>query len=124
MATPASASRQGPSPLRVCNWSTWTTLSWLLGLQIAMFALYVLYKLPAAAGRAQLLRQVRCSLWLIVFFAAVLLVSYLGTFGGIGWIAHPWDTLSVTVISFFIYHWGARTGLGAKELALEEDDGE
>lgn len=108
----------------IVYWSTWKTLSWLLGLQIAMFVLYVLYKLPAAAGRARLLRQVRSSLWLIVFFALVLLVSYLGTFGGTGWIAHPWDTLSVAAIAFFIYHWGARTGLRAEELALEEDDGE
>lgn len=108
----------------IVYWSTWKTLSWLLGLQIAMFVLYVLYKLPAAAGRARLLRQVQCSLWLIVFFALVLVVSYLGTFGGTGWIAHPWDTLSVSAIAFFIYHWGARTGLRADELALEEDDGE
>ena len=89
-----------------------------------MFVLYVLYKLPAAAGRARLLRQVRGSLWLIVFFALVLVVSYLGTFGGTGWIAHPWDSMSVVVIAFFIYHWGARSGLPAEELALEEDDGE
>jgi amino acid transporter len=108
----------------IVYWSTWKTLSWLLGLQVAMFVLYVLYKLPAAAGRARLLRQVRGSLWLIVFFALVLVVSYLGTFGGTGWIAHPWDSMSVVVIAFFIYHWGARSGLPAEELALEEDDGE
>ncbi|WP_368564019.1 APC family permease [Pseudoxanthomonas sp. UTMC 1351] len=108
----------------IVYWSTWKTLSWLLGLQIAIFVLYVLYKLPARAERARLLRQVHCSLWLIVFFALVLVVSYLGTFGGTGWIAHPWDTLSVAVIAFFIYHWGARTGLRSDELALEEDDGE
>jgi hypothetical protein len=51
-------------------------------------------------------------------------VSYLGTFGGTGAIAHPWDTLTVAVIAFFVYHWGARTGLRSDELALEEDDGE
>ncbi|WP_369933239.1 APC family permease [Xanthomonas tesorieronis] len=108
----------------IVYWSTWSTLSWLLGLQVAMFALYVLYKLPSAAGRAQLWRQVRGALWLIGFFVLVLLVSYLGTFGGTGQIAHPWDTLSVAVIAFGCYHWGARTGLRSDELALEEDDGE
>ncbi|MBN6149728.1 APC family permease [Xanthomonas sp. AmX2] len=108
----------------IVYWSTWRTLSWLLGLQIALFLIYVLYKLPSAAARPRLLRQVRCSLWLIAFYALVLAVSYLGTFGGIGWIAHPWDTLSVAVIAFFIYHWGARSGLRSDELALEEDDGE
>lgn len=108
----------------IVYWSTWNTLSWLLGLQIAMFALYVLYRLPNAAGRARLWRQVRGVLWLIVFFAMVLVVSRLGTFGGSGWIAHPWDTLCVAAIALGCYHWGARSGLRAEELALEEDDGE
>lgn len=59
-----------------------------------------------------------------MFFLLVMAVSYLGTFGGTGAIAHPWDTLCVAVIAFGIYHWGARSGLRADELALEDDDGE
>lgn len=106
----------------IVYWSTWKTLSWLLGLQVAVFALYVLYRLPFAAARPRLWRQVRSSLWLIVFYLLVLLVSWLGTFGGIGWITHPWDTLSVALIAFGIYHWGARSGLSADELALDEDE--
>lgn len=108
----------------IVYWSTWPTLSWLLGLQVLAFAAYVLYRLPSRACRARLLRQVRASLWLIVFFVLVMAVSWAGTFGGHGWIAHPFDTLSVAVIAFGIYHWGARSGLRSDELALEEDDGE
>ncbi len=108
----------------IIYWSTWSTLSWLLGLQIAMFAGYVLYRLPSAEARSRLFRQVQCSLWLIVFFALVLLVSWAGSFGGRGWIAHPWDTVCVAAIALFAYEWGARSGLRADELALEEDDGE
>ncbi|WP_202843938.1 APC family permease [Luteimonas saliphila] len=107
----------------IVYWSRWQVLSWLLGLQVAMFLAYVLYKLPSAAGRARLRRQVQCSLWLIVFYLLVMVVSYLGTFGGIGAIAHPWDTLVVAVISYGIYEWAVRSGLRAEELALEEDDG-
>ncbi|WP_045737922.1 APC family permease [Xanthomonas sp. MUS 060] len=108
----------------IVYWSTWSTLSWLLGLQIGMFALYVLYRLPDAAGRVRLWQQVRGVLWLIAFFALVLLVSFFGTFGGTGQIAHPWDTLSVAVIALGCYYWGAHTGLPSEALALEEDDGE
>ncbi|RBF12144.1 aspartate:proton symporter, partial [Xanthomonas oryzae pv. oryzae] len=108
----------------IVYWSTWPTLSWLLGLQVLAFALYVLYRLPSREGRTRLLRQVCASLWLIVFFVLVMLVSWAGTFGGHGWIAYPFDTLSVAAIAFFIYHWGARSGLRSDELALEEDDGE
>ena len=81
----------------IVYWSRWETLSWLLGLQVVMFAGYVLYRLPSREGRAQLLRQVQCSAWLIAFYLMVMLVSYLGSFGGIGAIAHPWDTLAVAV---------------------------
>ncbi|MFT4247064.1 MAG: APC family permease [Pseudomonas sp.] len=108
----------------IVYWSTWQTLSWLLGLQVAMFVLYVLYRLPSASGRARLLRQVQCSLWLIVFYLLVMAVSCLGTFGGSGVIAHPWDTVAVAVIAFFVYHWAARSGLRGDELALDEDDAE
>ncbi len=108
----------------IVYWSTWATLSWLLGLQVLVFALYVLYKLPSRAARPRLLRQVRSSAWLIAFYLLVMGVSYLGTFGGIGAIAHPWDTLCVAVIAYGIYEWAARSGLRSEELALEEDDGE
>ncbi|HZV37903.1 MAG TPA: APC family permease [Pseudoxanthomonas sp.] len=108
----------------IVYWSGWKTLSWLLGVQVAMFLAYVAYRLPSAEGKARLLRQVACSLWLIAFYALTLLVSWLGTFGGSGAIAHPWDTLLMAVIALFIYEWGARTGLRGNELALEEDDGE
>ncbi|WP_411833372.1 APC family permease [Pseudoxanthomonas mexicana] len=107
----------------IVYWSRWETLSWLLGLQVAMFAAYVLYRLPSPHGRAKLVRQVQCSLWLIVFYLLVMAVSYLGTFGGIGAIGHPWDTLAVAAIALGVYEWAARSGLRAQELALEEDDG-
>lgn len=107
----------------IVYWSRWQTLSWLLGLQVVMFAGYVLYRLPSPAGRAKLVRQVQCSAWLIVFYVLVMLVSYLGSFGGIGAITHPWDTALVAVIAYGIYEWAARAGLRHDELALEEDDG-
>jgi len=107
----------------IVYWSRWQTLSWLLGLQVVMFAAYVLYRLPSREGRAKLVRQVQCSAWLIVFYLLVMLVSYMGSFGGIGAIAHPWDTLLVALVAWGVYEWAARAGLRSEELALEEDDG-
>ncbi|MNN32024.1 Aspartate-proton symporter [compost metagenome] len=75
-------------------------------------------------GRQRLLRQVQCSLWLIVFYVLVMTVSWLGTFGGIGAITHPWDSLIVAVIALGIYEWAARSGLHAHELNLDEDESE
>lgn len=108
----------------IVYWSRWQVLSWLLGLQVVMFVAYVIYKLPAVQERQRLLRQVQCSLWLIVFYVLVMSVSWLGTFGGIGLIGHPWDSLIVAVIALGIYQWAARSGLRAHELNLDEDESE
>jgi len=105
----------------IVYWSRWQTLSWLLGVQVMMFIAWVLYRLPLAGDRARLWRQVRCSLWLIVFYLLVMLVAYLGTFGGIGVMTHPWDTLTVAIIAVLIYEWAARSGLHAHELSLDDD---
>jgi len=105
----------------IVYWSRWETLSWLLGLQVLMFIAWVLYRLSSKAHRARLWQQVRCALWLIVFYLLVMAVSYLGTFGGISAITHPWDTVLVAVIAVGIYEWASRAGLRAHELALGED---
>lgn len=108
----------------IVYWSTWQTLSWLLGLQVLAFVAYVLYRFPFKASRRQLARQVQGALWLIGFYVLVMGVSYLGTFGGIGAIPHPWDSITVALIALLVYQWAVMTGLRSDELELEEDDGE
>ncbi len=108
----------------IVYWSDWETVSWLLGLQIVMFFVYILCKMASPTGRAKLAQEVYSSLWLIAFYALLMVVSWLGTFGGIGLIAHPWDTLLVAAIALAIYYWGAHTGLPSSllELGTEEED--
>lgn len=106
----------------IVYWSGWSTVSWLLGLQIAMFAGYVLVKRATGAPRALLAQQVRSAAWLIGFYVVIIAASALGTFGGNGSLPHPWDSVVVLVASVAIYYWGACTGLPASALALDDDD--
>ncbi|WP_369929624.1 APC family permease [Xanthomonas sp. NCPPB 2632] len=106
----------------IVYWSGWSTVSWLLGLQIAMFAGYVLVKRATRAPRALLAQQVRSAAWLIGFYVVIIAASALGTFGGNGSLPHPWDSVVVLVASVAIYYWGACTGLPASALALDDDD--
>jgi len=62
------------------------------------------------------------SLWLIGFYALIMLVSCLGTFGGRGIISQPWDSLLVIAVALAVYYWGARTGVPASRLALGSAD--
>ena len=89
----------------IVYWSGWATVSWLLGLQILMFGIYLLCRrlvptdhLHCPAGPLfrladRLSRSPSCCPWL-------------GSFGGIGLISHPFDTLVVAVCALAVY--GAR----------------
>ncbi|SMG01123.1 APC family permease [Burkholderia singularis] len=106
----------------IVYWSGWSTVSWLLGLQIAMYAIYLACRRWAPTQQLSLAEQVRSSLWLIAFYALMIAVSYLGGFGGIGRLAHPYDTGAVAVIALVIYYWGAHTGVPRAKLQLEDDE--
>lgn len=103
-------------------WSGWGTLSWLLGLQIVMFVIYVLCKSKVPVHAVSLAQQVKSSLWLIAFYVLIMLFSWLGSFGGMGVIAHPWDTVVVIVMSLGIFYWGERTCLPQANFAGDEEE--
>ena len=94
----------------IVYWSGWGTLSWLLGLQIVLYAVYVAYVACDRSRRVKLARDVRSSLWLIDFYVLMIVLSRAGTFGGEEWIGSPWDSLLAAAIALLVYAWGARTG--------------
>ncbi|TAN02916.1 MAG: APC family permease [Rhodanobacteraceae bacterium] len=106
----------------IVYWSGWSTLSWLLGLQIVLFIVYVPFARRSAALRATLAQDIHSSLWLIGFYALMLILSWLGTFGGWHVIAAPWDSLLAAAVALLVYYWGARTGVPPSQFALGMDD--
>lgn len=106
----------------IVYWSGWKTVSWLLGLQILMFVLYLLCARMVPTTRVSLAQQVRCSAWLIGLYVVVIALSSVGTYGGSGALAHPYDSAAVAVCALLIYYWGAATGLPAHLVDLEADD--
>jgi amino acid transporter len=106
----------------IVYWSGWSTVSWLLGLQIVMFVIYLLCGRFVPTQHLSLGQQVRSSLWLIGFYAVTIVLSKLGSFGGIGAISHPFDTLVVAACALGIYYWGAATGVPAHLVNLDDDE--
>lgn len=106
----------------IVYWSGWNTVSWLLGLQIVMFVVYLLCSRFVPTNHLSLGQQVRSSLWLIGFYVVTMVLSKLGTFGGLGVLAHPFDTLVVAACATGIYYWGAATGVPAHLVRLEDDE--
>jgi len=108
----------------IVYWSGWGTVSWLLGLQILMFVIYLLCGRMVPTAHLNLGQQVRSSAWLIGFYAVTIVLSKLGSFGGIGVLSHPFDTVIVAVCALGIYYWGAATGVPARLIRLENEDDE
>lgn len=106
----------------IVYWSGWSTVSWLLGLQIVMFAIYLACRRWVPTAHLSLAEQVRSSTWLIAFYAAMIVLSYLGGFGGTGRLAHPYDTVVVAAVALVIYYWGANTGVRTDKLQLDDDE--
>jgi amino acid transporter len=106
----------------IVYWSGWGTLSWLLGLQLVLYVAYVAWTARDGSRRAGLVRDVRASLWLIGFYALMIVLSWAGTFGGAGWIGSPWDSLVAAAIALLIYAWGARCGLPFSLPVSDVDD--
>jgi amino acid transporter len=95
----------------IVYWSGWSTVSWLLGLQIVLYAGYVAYVARRPKQRSELARDVRASSWLMGFYALMLIASWLGTFGGRRIIEGPWDSVLVAGIALVVYYWGERSGV-------------
>ncbi len=108
----------------IVYWSGWNTVSWLLGLQIVMFVLYLLCSRFVPTQHLSLAQQVRSSAWLIGFYAVTILLSWLGSFGGLGCSATRSTPVAVAACALGIYYWGAATGVPAHLVRLEGKESE
>ncbi|WP_026678997.1 APC family permease [Fictibacillus gelatini] len=104
----------------IVYWSGWNTISWLLGSQLVMFVIYVLFKKWVPTDVVSFAQQVKSSWWLVFYYGAMIAISYFGLFGGTKALGHPWDLIIVTVVSLVTYYWGSRTGL--PEAVFDDDD--
>jgi amino acid transporter len=54
--------------------------------------------------------ELAAGVWLVVYLILVYAVSYVGSFGGKGWLHGPWDSVVVGAASLLVYAWGIRAG--------------
>lgn len=106
----------------IVYWSGWNVISWLLGSQLVLVALYLVFKRFVPTHEVSLKQQLKSSAWLITYYTLMIIVSYLGCFGegASHTIPEPYDTLVVTVVALICYYWGINTGL--PKAMIKEDD--
>jgi len=90
----------------ILYWAKWTNLRIALPLLAVAVAVYLWNTRSNRHTPGQVRVDVRAGAWLVVYVCAVLLMSWLGSFGGRDWIAQPWDSIAVGVIGAGGYVWG------------------
>ncbi|MFT8390181.1 MAG: APC family permease [Sporolactobacillus sp.] len=106
----------------IVYWSGWGTISWLLGSQIIMFLIYLIFKRFVPTDKVPLRQQVRSSIWLVVYYTLMMVISYLGTFGGINVLRAPYDFIVVMVLALATYYYGTYSCLPQAIFDQAEDE--
>lgn len=111
----------------IIYWTGWSTDDWLIGAQLLVFVLYLI--IQAANKRAfpntvPFGQALKSSIWLIVYYVAMLLISLLGSksFGGIGVLKTPVDQIIVAVVALVCYFWGVASSLPKPNITEEETE--
>jgi amino acid transporter len=108
----------------IIYWSGWATDKLLIGMQLVMWVLYVLFNKFVPKQKVSLAQQLKSTWWLVVYYALMMVFSYLGdpSFGGNGTIAGPWDQIIVIVMSLITYNWGIRSAIPNPDFSEDDDE--
>jgi amino acid transporter len=104
----------------IVYWTGWQT-DWKLFVAILLgyVVVSVIYAFTPSAERPKL--NLSNGWWMIVYFAGLAVISYLGSFGGgLGILPFGYDLLVVAVWSLIIYFWGIGERLTVAEEPKEE----
>ncbi len=106
----------------IIYWTGWGIDAWLLGIQIVVWLVYLALSGIMPKDRIPLGQQVRSSVWLVVFYAVLWLLSLLGSsaFGGNGTIAGPYDQILVAIWALISFYWGVSSALPTADIKNEE----
>jgi amino acid transporter len=91
-------------------WSGWRDLRLALPLVLVGLPLFLVLRRGAGAGVIGL--ELREGVWLVVYLAAITVLSWLGTFGGSGRLPAPYDSLLVGAVALAVFWWAVAAGRG------------
>lgn len=93
-----------------CNlfsyWTGWNTIS---KLAIALAAGILIFALSNLRGSVKVKpEEIKSAIWILPYLVGLVLISYLGSFGGIGVMPFGWDFLVIGIFSVVILHLAIR----------------
>ncbi|GGH78180.1 amino acid transporter [Pullulanibacillus pueri] len=114
----------------VAYWSGWATMEILIVLMVASLILYLAFVDKDKRLRATLKEDFKATIWLFGYYAFMLIILFIGSFGPTnddGEMPHqlikgPWDSIILAVGALVIYYWGVASALKKSRIILEEDE--
>lgn len=109
----------------IVYWTGWDTIWWLLGSQLVLFLLYLIFRKHVPTDHVSLRQQLSSSWWLIFYYLAMIAVSAVGIYGGAGYLHTPWDLILIGIIALVAYIWSLYSALPEVEFdedIVEDDD--
>jgi amino acid transporter len=93
----------------ILYWAKWPLTGEVIFIMLLGLPIYFYYQ--AKAGWAGFAQQLKAGLWLIVYLAYMILISYLGSnqFGGHNVIPYGADMVLIAVSSLVFYFWGVKS---------------
>lgn len=108
----------------IVYWSGWSNVEPLMILEFIALAIYLGFVSRSAALRKTFASHVKSAIWLLAYMVFMLVVSYLGSFGGIQKLKYPTDIVVVLAGSIVFYLWGVKSGDRTASLQKEIQQGE
>lgn len=107
----------------ICNliiyWTGFHVVYKVIILMVVGFIYFIFYHKTSAPARDSL--DARSAIWLIFYLLGVLVISYLGNFGGgTQFISFGWDFLWIAVFSVVIFIWAVRSSLVVSRIVDHE----
>lgn len=102
----------------VIFWVDWTDLIKTIPVIVVGLIWYAVTFVRNKDGASELSGGV----WLIAYLVIMYLMSWLGSFGGRGYIPRPWGSVAVAVVSLGLYAWGVRSATVYMRTHTEQTD--
>jgi len=93
----------------ILYWARWPLTGEVMFIMIIGLPLYFYYQMKNKWEGFR--KDLKASIWLIVYLIVMALFSYLGSekFGGINVIKYGWDFIFLVVLSIIFYYWGVKS---------------
>lgn len=105
----------------VAYWSGWDVIKLLLMMTIGSLVVFFAFADKDEFLRKHLKEDVKAAIWLFGFYAFLLVMCYVGSFGPGEYISGPWDSIIVAIGSLCIFYWAVNTALAEPRITVDEE---